>query len=784
MVRPNKDCAVFKTLGAVLLGVLLFGPVQADDAARNDGAKVVRFCALPAAMPRSGKTADGTAEGLDLAVAQLIAKNLGRPLEIHWCGSPTCSWNCLREKRCDVVLGQPHNPEPSKDIAWSVPYAGSHFGLVVAADTKGVRSLADLRGKRVGVVAGTVALAENDHQVARFPTREDLLDQFDQARLDAAFLDADFAAWYLHQHPKLGLRLVADFVPRERWNMALAVRAGDATLLEDLNRALSKLAEESQIKKAFADLGVTHRAPFTDNARRTLATDAWRRIKERGELAVSMDPANLPYSSAKGDKPGFDVELARALAERMGLKLRLHWIDVQRETAIGELLDGECDLAFGAAIDPAAVNDEEELAGKVIYSRPYYGTGYLLVVRKQGPRVQSLAELKGEKSRRLGTEAGSVADYHLAQNGYQRRLFRTQLAVLKALQDNDIDYGYLWANVGWTLQHSPDFALEIVPNYVPVDRWNIAIAMRHADNELKKQVDAALEKLVDDGTVSRALARYHVPYFPPFAEAEKKAEVLRHPVPDRGLEPQMGRKQTSRNSYSGLARVQSAGTLIVGLDHNNLPLSAAHREPAGLDYEIAQLLARKLDVSLKVYWAYSQHDSYPSKLASKNLCDVILGVMPDDRFGQRVLYSRPYYYAAYLPVVRAGVAGSSVAEPVAVEPGVVVTGLGKREVRHYPGLEEILEAVAAGREQAGYVISTRGPWLAAQRWPGKLHFLDSTDAADRFPICAAVRKTDNDLKDALDRAFAGLAKSGELARVFARWHVPYLAPDSEGKPAK
>ena len=33
---------------------------------------------------------------------------------------------------------------------------------------------------------------------------------------------------------------------------------------------------------------------------------------------------------------------------------------------------------------------------------------------------------------------------------------------------------------------------------------------------------------------------------------------------------------------------------------------------------------------------------------------MILGVMPDDRFAQRVLYSRPYYEASYQLVVRAG----------------------------------------------------------------------------------------------------------------------------------
>ena len=175
-----------------------------------------------------------------------------------------------------------------------------------------------------------------------------------------------------------------------------------------------------------------------------------------------MDPANLPYSSAKNEQPGFDLELARALAERLHLKLNVEWLDVQHETAVGELLEHQCDLVFGEAIAANIVADDEELAGKLLYSRPYYRTGYVLVERKNGPHVRSLAELKGAKSQRLGTEAGSVADYTLRQRGYLRRLYRNQLATLKALNDGDIDHAYLWANVGWTLHTTPEWNLELV----------------------------------------------------------------------------------------------------------------------------------------------------------------------------------------------------------------------------------------------------------------------------------------------------------------------------------
>ncbi len=90
--------------------------------------------------------------------------------------------------------------------------------------------------------------------------------------------------------------------------------------------------------------------------------------------------------------------------------------------------------------------------------------------------------------------------------------------------------------------------------------------------------------------------------------------------------------------------------------------------------------------------------------------------------------------------------------------------------------------MATGRERAGYVISTRGAWLAHERWPGKLELLPAADpesAMDAFPIVAAVRKSDRELKDAIDRAWDELDRSGRLARAFARWHIPY---EPAGKP--
>lgn len=168
---------------AVISVLLLGGAQEPKKAASAADARPLVFCAEPAAMPRTGKATDGSPQGLDVAVARLVCQKLGRKLEIHWCTSPSCSQRCLREKRCDVILGHPHNPEAAKDIAWSVPYAGSQFGLVLPKGEPSrvsgrVRTLADLKGKRLGIVAGSVSVSDKDHILVPYKTREEVLRRF------------------------------------------------------------------------------------------------------------------------------------------------------------------------------------------------------------------------------------------------------------------------------------------------------------------------------------------------------------------------------------------------------------------------------------------------------------------------------------------------------------------------------------------------------------------------------------------------------------------------------
>lgn len=244
---------------------------------------------------------------------------------------------------------------------------------------------------------------------------------------------------------------------------------------------------------------------------------ALERIKKAGVLRICLDPDNLPYSHSKKTPPGFDVEIAQQFAKALGVEVNFHWVDTIRDTTLGELLEGECDCAIGTAIDLNTADEMTHLGEKVLFSKPYYGSGYVLVV-KDGVSNPSktLAALKGKK---IGAEAGSVADYNLNLKGHDRRLYPRQEAIFSGLESGEIAAGFMWApNVGSMLKDDPKLKFKLVDGYVPEEdfRWNIGAAVRKDDKDLKEALDRIIQQLVEKGETKKIITSYGAPYFPPF----------------------------------------------------------------------------------------------------------------------------------------------------------------------------------------------------------------------------------------------------------------------------
>ena len=108
-------------------------------------------------------------------------------------------------------------------------------------------------------------------------------------------------------------------------------------------------------------------------------------VKERGWLRVCAHPAALPFSSQDCAQPGFQLEIAEAIAKVLGVKVIPEWIVFTRHAR-----RASCDAIIGAVVP--LIEDKAPPARGALLTKAYAGSGYVLLV----PR----AEHRGAPRRR------------------------------------------------------------------------------------------------------------------------------------------------------------------------------------------------------------------------------------------------------------------------------------------------------------------------------------------------------------------------------------------------
>ncbi|PJF24750.1 MAG: hypothetical protein CUN53_16265 [Phototrophicales bacterium] len=222
-------------------------------------------------------------------------------------------------------------------------------------------------------------------------------------------------------------------------------------------------------------------------------------ILPQAALRVGVDPAHPPFAFYAGDSlVGLDIDLANALAERLGVPAQ--FVLLGYDGLYDALKIGQVDvLIAGVAIDPARF-------GLARYSTPYLNAG-LALISAESSGIDSMHDLP---RKRLALEFGSEANSE-AQRWLRRVLPFNILPY--AQPDHALDAVRLGAadaalvdaiTARLYLRDHPDWAHRL--SYVTV--LPIAIAS-HADHaRLGSALDRALESLFQSGTIDRLLEKW------------------------------------------------------------------------------------------------------------------------------------------------------------------------------------------------------------------------------------------------------------------------------------
>lgn len=224
-------------------------------------------------------------------------------------------------------------------------------------------------------------------------------------------------------------------------------------------------------------------------------------IKERGRLMVCANPNALPFAAKSGARHGFQLELAQALADQLGVTLEVGWVVFP-----SQIFRVDCDLVLDSIVD-AEAQDERH----VKLSRPYQESGVALAFR---PGVAPVARYDALKpGLRIGTMVGSTARVYLGKHDIASIPFTFEDEMVEALGKGEIDVAAISpATIGFYNLMHPDAPLRMSMAFagVPDLNWSVAVGMRKADDALVDTINAALGKLLDDGTVHRIYAGYGI----------------------------------------------------------------------------------------------------------------------------------------------------------------------------------------------------------------------------------------------------------------------------------
>ena len=220
-----------------------------------------------------------------------------------------------------------------------------------------------------------------------------------------------------------------------------------------------------------------------------------------GKIVVGLDDEFPPmgFRNEKNDIDGFDVDLAKEAAKRLGREVEFKAIDWSSKEA--ELKSKRIDVLWnGLDITP-------ERQENMLFSDPYMDNRQIVFVRhtETPSTIAGEADLAGKT---IGTQSASTAEGYFNEN----EALKNSLAELKTYSDftsafMDLENGRIDAVVGdeivgrYYMSKHPDKidAVDVVIGSVS----QFGIAFRKDDTALRDEVQKVFDEMVKDGAAKK-----------------------------------------------------------------------------------------------------------------------------------------------------------------------------------------------------------------------------------------------------------------------------------------
>ncbi|WP_285905817.1 ABC transporter substrate-binding protein [Pseudodesulfovibrio pelocollis] len=225
--------------------------------------------------------------------------------------------------------------------------------------------------------------------------------------------------------------------------------------------------------------------------------DSLERVRKAGKISFAMSGGYPPFNfySENNELVGFDVDVAREVASRLGVGLKP--VTTEWSGIIEGLRSGVYDGILGSM---AVTEDRLKV---VNFSMPYYYSGAQLMVKKGAP-FTAPEDLRGKI---VGVVTGTTFADDAARLGVgEVKLYKDDTQTLTELSSGVVDGVITDRVVGVNAMSSDRF--DIIPLGAPLRSEDIAVAFNKSDDTLLEAVDKIIKTMHEDGTLARLSVRW------------------------------------------------------------------------------------------------------------------------------------------------------------------------------------------------------------------------------------------------------------------------------------
>ncbi|WDV45454.1 transporter substrate-binding domain-containing protein [Clostridiaceae bacterium M8S5] len=227
-------------------------------------------------------------------------------------------------------------------------------------------------------------------------------------------------------------------------------------------------------------------------------------IKEKGKLVLGTSASFPPYEfhkeiNGKDEIIGFDIEIAKAIADELGVKLEIK--DMDFGGLLGAMKADKIDIIV------AGMTPTDERKKNVDFSKIYYTSKQCLIINNKD--IDNIKTIEDVKNRTICVQKGSIQEeiaFKITDKENIKSLGKLSNVVMELL-NGKVDAVIVGEPVAKSyVKKNPNLCIAEVE--VKTDNNGSAIAINKGNKELLKVINDTLEKLKEDDKINEFVVKY------------------------------------------------------------------------------------------------------------------------------------------------------------------------------------------------------------------------------------------------------------------------------------